>query len=71
MLILLSEERMKKIDFQTTEVIKRIVKDRYSEENINKIKNFYYNNEHASKSDITTIENIVHVSKFDLYYEIV
>jgi len=71
MLILLSEERMKKIDFQTTEVIKRIVKDRYSEENINKIKNFYYNNEHTTKSDITNIENIVHVSKFDLYYEIV
>jgi len=66
-LIAIEEERMKKIDFQTTEVIKRIVKDRYSEENINKIKNFYYNNEHTSKSDITSIENMVHFNSDYLF----
>lgn len=55
---------MKKlVDFRTTESIQTFFKGQYNAEDINKIKNFYFN-ERNLESETTRLENIVHVSTF-------
>lgn len=57
-----SEERLKKLpDFRTTKAISSFFKSQYSEENIMKIKNFYFNDRNL-ECETTRLENIVHVS---------
>jgi len=57
---------MKKlVDFRTTEAVSTFFKGQYSEEDMNKIKNFYFN-ESNLECETTRLENIVHVSTFQL-----
>lgn len=59
---LFSEQRLKNLpDFRTTEAISSFFKGQYSEEDIIKIKNFYFNDRNL-ESETTRLENIVHVS---------
>lgn len=54
-------------DCETTEFIHKILKcPHYSEENITKIKNFYFNDRNL-ECEKTKWENIVHVSTFYLF----
>lgn len=53
-------------DFRTTESINKILKGRYSEEIVTKIKNFYFNDRNL-ESEKTRWENIVNVSTFYLF----
>lgn len=67
MLCIILDQRVKQIeDCQTTEFIHKILKGPYSEENITKIKNFYFNDRNL-ECEKTKWENVVHVSTFYLF----
>lgn len=54
---------MKKIvNFHKTEEIRKFLGDNYTEEAVNKVQNFYFN-ERNVENEITKLENICHVSK--------
>lgn len=60
------EQRLKNLpDFRTTEAISTFFKGQYSEEDIIKIRNFYFN-DHNLECETTRLENIVHVSTIHL-----
>ncbi|VVC34997.1 Hypothetical protein CINCED_3A002934 [Cinara cedri] len=60
-LIGFGEERVKDInDFKKTEEISKLLENKYNEEVINKIKNFYFN-DNAHESEKNMLENICHM----------
>jgi len=62
----LFDPKMKKLDFRITEAMNTFLNGKYSEENVAKIKKFYF---HSSdlECEKTRLENIVHVSIFNLF----
>lgn len=60
------DSKMKKLDFRTIETMNTFLKGNYSEENVTKIKQFYFSGCDL-ESKKTRVENIVHVSTFYLF----
>jgi len=60
--LLFSEHRLGKLfDYHKLEEISKLFESNYTEEIIQKIKNYYFN-EHEQSSDITKLENTCRVS---------
>lgn len=58
------------LEFHKSEEISKLLDSNYSDDIINKIKNFYFS-EHHYQNEITKLENICHVSEiFFLFFVI-
>jgi len=66
--LLFSEHKLGKLfNYHKLEEISKLFESSYTEETIQKIKNFYFN-EHEQSSDITKLENTCRVSMLYLFH---
>lgn len=57
---------MKKLDFRTIKTMNTFLNGQYSEENVTKIKSFYFN-DCDLKSESIRLKNSINVSTFNLF----